>query len=140
MQSGRFIGEVLAGKILNLLADGSQLGADLIQQFLIRQRLAIGGAGLLELGAVSALLQLQLGHGLLGLAAVAHHQEEAKHSGPQSGDERNLKGCGRAGNQHDDAGHHGQHHEDDEPGLAQIRLGRLGGSFARRRARLSHAH
>mgnify|MGYP002652730209 CR=1 FL=1 len=58
----------------------------------------------IQLGAVSALLQLQLGHGFLGLAAVAHHQEEAKHGGPQSGDERNLKGCGRAGNQHDDAG------------------------------------
>ena len=41
MQGGRFIGEVLAGKILNLLADGRQLGADLIQQFLIRQRLDV---------------------------------------------------------------------------------------------------
>ena len=140
MQSCRFIGEVLAGKILDLLADGSQLGADLIQQFLIRQRLAIGCAGLLELGAVSALLQLQLGYGLLGLAAVAHHQEEAKHGGPQGSNEGNLERGGRAGNQHDDAGHHGQHHEDDEADLAQIRLGRLGGSIARRRARLSHAH
>ena len=60
--------------------------------------------------------------GLMGLAAVAHHQEETQHRSPQGGEQGNLQCVRRTRDQHDQAGNDRKNDQDDEPNRTGIRL------------------
>ena len=60
--------------------------------------------------------------GLMGLAAIAHNQEEAQHRSPQGGEQGDLQRIRRTRNQHDQAGDDRQNDQDDEPDGTSIRL------------------
>ena len=128
MEGGGLVTELAAGEVLELGAQGGELGADFAEDLRIsggRQAtsgtccLVVGAQGF-ELSAVLALAGGEEGFSLVAVLAGTRHQQETNDRRPQGSKEGNLEPCRRVAEQHDHCRDEGEQDQHDHPEIAAV--------------------